>query len=71
LKEWAWDLINDATLMARVPLVKSRIVDLFRLHLSGRRDAHPLLWAALVLLCFVAKQDCRHGVSEMVQPHAA
>ena len=71
LKEWAWDLINDATLMARVPLVKSRLVDLYRLHLSGRRDAHPLLWAALVLLCFVARHDCRHGMPEIAQPHAA
>jgi asparagine synthase (glutamine-hydrolysing) len=71
LREWAWDLINDATLMARVPLVKSRIDELYKMHLSGRRDAHPLLWATLVLLCFVAKNDCRHGVPEITQHRAA
>jgi hypothetical protein len=27
------------------------------LHMSGRRDAHPILWAVLMLLCFMARHD--------------
>jgi asparagine synthase (glutamine-hydrolysing) len=71
LKEWAWNLINDDAVMSRVPLVKSRVLDLFRSHVSGARDAHPLLWAVLMLLCFVAHHDCRHGIPEIAQPRAA
>lgn len=71
LKEWGWSLINDPTLMSRVPLVKTQVVSLFQEHLSGRRDRHPMLWAILMLLCFVAHHDCRHGIPEIVQPRAA
>ena len=71
LKEWGWSLINDTALMSRLPLVKTRVVELFQEHLSGKRDRHPMLWAVLMLLCFVAHHDCRHGIPEIMQPRAA
>jgi asparagine synthase (glutamine-hydrolysing) len=71
LKEWAWSLINDPALMSRLPLAKPRVVALFQEHLSGKRDRHPILWAVLMLLCFVAHHECRHGIPEIVQPRAA
>jgi hypothetical protein len=27
------------------------------MHVSGKRDAHPVLWATLMLLCYVARHD--------------
>ena len=71
LKEWAWSLIHDPDLMTRLPLAKARVVALFQEHLSGRRDRHPLLWAVLMLLCFVAHHECRQSTREIVQPRAA
>jgi asparagine synthase (glutamine-hydrolysing) len=57
LRSWAESLIHDSSVMSRLPLDKSRIAHLFKLHMSGERDAHPILWATLMLLCFVARHD--------------
>jgi asparagine synthase (glutamine-hydrolysing) len=57
LRSWAEDLIHDSSVMSRLPLERSRIEELFKLHVSGRRDAHPVLWATLMLLCYVARHD--------------
>lgn len=65
LRSWAEELLYDESLVARVPLDKVRLRDLFRLHTSGARDAHPLLWAALMLLCYVARHE-----RDMVLPAA-
>jgi asparagine synthase (glutamine-hydrolysing) len=61
LRAWAMELLHDDTLIARVPLEKARLRQLFDLHDSGARDAHPLLWATLMLLCYVARHD--QGIS--------
>jgi asparagine synthase (glutamine-hydrolysing) len=57
LREWARDLIHDDDLLQRLPLRKERLRRLFTLHDSGARDAHPLLWAILMLLCYVARHE--------------
>ena len=57
LRSWAADLIHDKALVSRLPLDRTRLINLFDLHVSGARDAHPLLWAALMLLCFLAQHD--------------
>ena len=50
LRDWALELIHDESILARVPLDKNALRSLLQTHLDGRRDAHPLLWAVLVLL---------------------
>jgi asparagine synthase (glutamine-hydrolysing) len=57
LRSWAEDLLHDSGVMSRLPLDGARIRKLFELHASGRRDAHPVLWATLMLLCYVARHD--------------
>jgi asparagine synthase (glutamine-hydrolysing) len=57
LKNWATELLHDESLTSHLPLERQRIRELLKLHLSGSRDAHPLLWAVLMLLCFVAHHD--------------
>jgi asparagine synthase (glutamine-hydrolysing) len=55
LREWALERFHDDTLMARVPLDKMSVRALFKQQLHGEREAHPLLWSILMLLCFVQK----------------
>ncbi len=57
LRSWADELLHDQTLLSRLPLEPDRLKHLFALHTSGARNAHPLLWAVLMLLCFVARHD--------------
>jgi asparagine synthase (glutamine-hydrolysing) len=61
LRPWAEELLHDQSLVSRLPLDNKRLRELFALHISGSRDAHPLLWAALMLLCYVARHE--HGTS--------
>jgi asparagine synthase (glutamine-hydrolysing) len=58
LRGWAESLIYDTNVMSRLPIERTRIENLFQLHVSGKRDAHPVLWATLMLLCYVARHDC-------------
>jgi asparagine synthase (glutamine-hydrolysing) len=57
LRNWAQELIHDDGLVDKAWLDRSRLRDLLQQHLSGQREAHPLLWSALMLLCFVQKHD--------------
>ncbi len=57
LKSWALELLHEESIVSRLPLDRARILKLFELHASGARDAQPLLWAVLMLLCFVARHD--------------
>jgi asparagine synthase (glutamine-hydrolysing) len=57
LRAWANDLLHDPALLSRLPLQRDRLTHLLDLHMSGARNAHPLLWAVLMLLCFVAYHD--------------
>jgi asparagine synthase (glutamine-hydrolysing) len=71
LRSWAEELLYDDTLLARVPLDKGRLRELFKLHNSGARDAHPLLWAALMLLCYVARHDRGTSLPPIMTQRAA
>jgi asparagine synthase (glutamine-hydrolysing) len=71
LKSWAEEMLYDDALLARLPLERSRVRGLFETHLRGGRDAYPLLWGVLMLLCFVAKHDRGFGLSGIVHKHAA
>ena len=57
LRSWAEELLYDDSLVDCVPLDKTRLREIFQLHASGTRDAHPLLWAALMLLCYLARHE--------------
>ena len=59
LRSWASDLIYDDALMSKLPIEKGSVRDLFRQHVSGRREAHPLLWSVLMLLCFTHRFSAR------------
>jgi asparagine synthase (glutamine-hydrolysing) len=52
LREWARERCEDDALFAKVPLDRVAVRRLLDLHLSGQRDAHPLLWSVLALLEF-------------------
>jgi asparagine synthase (glutamine-hydrolysing) len=71
LRPWAEELLYDDALISRVPLNKARLRELFRLHTSGARDAHPLLWAVLMLLCYVVRHESGSGLPPVVTQRAA
>jgi asparagine synthase (glutamine-hydrolysing) len=71
LRSWAEELLHDESLLARVPVDKMRLRELFRLHASGARDAHPLLWAVLMLLCYVARHELGSDLSPEIAKRAA
>jgi asparagine synthase (glutamine-hydrolysing) len=52
LREWSIERINDARSFEESPLQSSQLKDLFHKHDSGARNAHPLLWAALMFMDF-------------------
>jgi asparagine synthase (glutamine-hydrolysing) len=55
LREWASERCHSRELFERVPLDAEAVQRLLRLHLSGGRDAHPLLWSVLTLLEFARR----------------
>jgi asparagine synthase (glutamine-hydrolysing) len=55
LQPWAESRLHDADLFKRLPLNHSSVLALARTHNSGRRNAHPLLWAVLMLLDFLGR----------------
>lgn len=71
LRGWAETLIYDQSLVSRLPLDAERLRNLFALHVSGARDAHPLLWATLMLLCYVARHERGSVVPPLVTRRAA
>jgi len=56
LKSWGEERIFDASISDELPLRMSVVRDLWALHQTNQRNAHPLLWATLILLDFVRKQ---------------
>ena len=52
LRDWARERLEERRLYERFPLDRTRVRDLLDLHLSGKRDTHPLLWAVLMLAPF-------------------
>jgi asparagine synthase (glutamine-hydrolysing) len=61
LAEWARDTVNQKEVYEVLPLRPEVVRSLLDLHLSGKRDVAPLLWAILVLIDFVARNHAtRH-----------
>jgi asparagine synthase (glutamine-hydrolysing) len=54
LRVWAREILHDRSLFELLPLDQAKALALFDLHLSGKRNVHPLLWAVLMLLGFVS-----------------
>ena len=57
LKSWAEQILNEKSLFDGTPISQESLRALFDLHNRGVRDAHPLLWSALMLLCFIAHHE--------------
>jgi asparagine synthase (glutamine-hydrolysing) len=53
LQEWATSQLSDSQNFVGIPLSQTRLLELLRIHNSGARQAHPILWAALIYLDFV------------------
>lgn len=75
LRGWAEDLIRDDKQYELLKLKKRDLQELFKLHLSTGRNAHPLLWASLVLQQFfraasATKIGSWQKSSTQVQPDA-
>ena len=56
LKEWSWNIINDPQSYKDLPIKMKSVKDLFTIHQVGKRNAHPLLWATLMMLQFNKNQ---------------
>lgn len=54
LKEWAMERLTDRSALERLHLDPATTRQLFELHCSGKRNAHPILWAMLMLVDFVS-----------------
>jgi asparagine synthase (glutamine-hydrolysing) len=70
LRSWATELLHDTTTMSQLPLERQRILELFDLHLTGKRNAAPLLWTVLMLLCFVSRRGAASNLA-VTQQRAA
>lgn len=53
LSEWFRDLITEPLLYETLPLRRDAVDDLVHAHMSGTRNAHPLLWALALLASFL------------------
>jgi len=58
LRAWARERLAARELFQFLPLDHERVLTLFDLHVSGRRNSYPILWAVLMLLGFVERQKC-------------
>jgi asparagine synthase (glutamine-hydrolysing) len=61
LQAWARERLEARELFESLPLDHAQVLALFDLHVSGRRNCYPLLWAVLMLLGFVEKQKYRRA----------
>lgn len=52
LKAWAEDRLHDKEVFQNTPLQQSVVLNIWQMHLSGKRNAHPLLWAILIFIDF-------------------
>lgn len=55
LNGWAEERLNDKVLFQNIPLDQSAVYELWKMHNSGSRNVHPLLWAILMFLNFVKR----------------
>ena len=49
------ELIKDEKNYTNLPLNKEKILEIYNLHISKKRDCHPYLWAILMLLNYNKK----------------
>ena len=52
LYEWSKDLVYDQQNYNKLPIIQDRVIKLFTLHQSKKRDVHPYLWSILMMLEF-------------------
>lgn len=64
LRDWAWERLTDQSLLSRLPLRAEALRELFELHLKGGRNAHPLIWAVLMLLEYCRTTWSGHAAAE-------
>ena len=57
LSGWVEEKINNPQFFDGLPLDQSAVKDLYKLHKSGLRNVHPLLWSIMMLLEFNSKQN--------------
>ena len=55
LNSWANDRIHEKRLFDDLPVNQQQVIALMKLHESGARDVHPLLWAVLMLLDYLVQ----------------
>ena len=56
LKQWAEERLHDSALFEGIPINQSKIIELWNLHQSQKRNLHSLLWAILSLLEFCRRR---------------
>jgi asparagine synthase (glutamine-hydrolysing) len=71
LRSWVYELLSDSNVTSHLPFERKRLTALADLHMSGARDAHPILWAVLMLLCFIARHDRGLQLPAAEERHAA
>lgn len=64
LRGWAEQLINERSLFEGTPINQDSMKSLLALHGKGVRDASPLLWSSLMLLCFIACHERGLGLPQ-------
>ena len=52
LRSWAENIIFDKNSYKNLPIVQKKVIMIFNLHQSKKRDCHPYLWTILMLLEF-------------------
>lgn len=52
LRSWAENIIFDKNSYKNLPIVQEKVIMIFNLHQSKKRDCHPYLWTILMLLEF-------------------
>jgi asparagine synthase (glutamine-hydrolysing) len=71
LRNWATQLLHESAAMDCLPLRHDTVRSLFAEHVAGRRNAAPLLWAILMLICFISREDRRFGLPDIGRLQAA
>jgi asparagine synthase (glutamine-hydrolysing) len=57
LKAWAQERLNDKELANKLPIDTQRLLGIFDLQASGKRNSYPIVWAVLMLFAFVSEHS--------------
>jgi asparagine synthase (glutamine-hydrolysing) len=55
LLKWSRELVSEKENYNNLPIDQKKVIEIFNLHNSKKRDCHPYLWAILMLLDFNRK----------------